>query len=294
MGVLNIKKLLVKILTALLSLASLSCISLAAAPATVNESELPNINSNSIQQDVEELRDIHNHAIKAGLCTLRGNMLEVNVDIAVLEISEEAAKKYSAFISSLNDIADLGVLTFNSDFSVSTLPAEEVTRIIYERDQAQQNTNMQSDNTFDEQNTIGNLGQLRRTPPILNAYSIAKSNWTQLINYYTAIAVTEPISAWTNAVAWWVAKVRPNGAWDYKTVSDYSPYNKLWCAVLKNTTSVKTTEWFGNYNYGFTGKVLFSQSELLNASKMVSYGYSGVPDSAEDQAAIKQGYNEAP
>jgi hypothetical protein len=285
------KKLLTKLLTLLLALVALSNISLA-APAEVTQ--IKSTDYDDIQQYIDELRDIHKHAIEAGLCTLNGNSLAVNIDIHVLDISEESAQNYASFISNLNDIAELGVITINNDFSISTLPSEEATKIIYERDQAQMNTSSQSSNAFDIQKVVESPSQLKQTRPTLNAYSIAKSNWSQLMNYYTAVAVTSPTSAWTSTVAWWVAKVKPGGAWDYKSLSGYSPYNKTWNAVQKNTTSTKTSEWFGNYNYGFTGKALFSLNTLLSASKMVSYGYSHAPDSDEDIAAVTQGYNEAP
>ena len=87
--------------------------------------------------------------------------------------------------------------------------------------------------------------------------------------------------------------MKKNGAWDYKVSSDYGPYNKKWSMVLKNSIAVHTAEWFGNYNYGFIGKVLFSLSELKGGSQLVSLVWSHKLDDAEDTSAITVGYGES-
>lgn len=83
------------------------------------------------------------------------------------------------------------------------------------------------------------------------------------------------------------------GDWDYKVVPGYSPYYKEWTAVQRYTTSTKTSEWFGNYNYGFTGSYLFSLSTLLAGGDGVSLIFHHTMDDLQDKTDVTQGYNES-
>ncbi|MFB5759570.1 polymorphic toxin type 44 domain-containing protein [Paenibacillus medicaginis] len=105
---------------------------------------------------------------------------------------------------------------------------------------------------------------------------------------------SDPAAAYSGTAGYWVGKVRPKGAWDYKTVPGYTPYNKLWTARVKNGTEFRTSEWFGNYNYGFTGKELFSLSMLFAGGDGAGILFGNGPDNEEDKASIRQGYNESP
>jgi hypothetical protein len=83
--------------------------------------------------------------------------------------------------------------------------------------------------------------------------------------------------------------VRENGAWDYKVHWTEPTY----CFRVNGIDgNHKTSEWFGNYNYGFTGKFLFSL-DILHAG---SYAVSGFDpnDVTTDWPAIDLGYSHAP
>lgn len=93
------------------------------------------------------------------------------------------------------------------------------------------------------------------------------------------------------ATGYWIAKVEPNGDWDYKTQHGYSPYNKTFCCgYSRNFHMHQTSEWIGNYNYGYTGKLLFSLSVLKLGSNAVS-GFD--PKDVEDYPANEEGYYDA-
>lgn len=131
---------------------------------------------------------------------------------------------------------------------------------------------------------------------ILRAYDISVNNKNELKRYTKAMSSSNPnvyASGMAAAISYWVGKVKPGGDWDYKVQNGYKPYNRKWTMYLKNSTPVKTTEWFGNYNYGFTGKLFFSKSVLLSASEVVSIQTSHTHDNAEDKAAISCGYGES-
>jgi len=53
-------------------------------------------------------------------------------------------------------------------------------------------------------------------------------------------------------------------------------------------------EFMGNYNYGYTGKILFSLTVLKTASWVLAYGYGDGANEHEDQVVITMGYNAAP
>ncbi|WP_208643810.1 hypothetical protein [Paenibacillus barcinonensis] len=68
----------------------------------------------------------------------------------------------------------------------------------------------------------------------------------------------------------------------------------MWTARVKNGTQFSTSEWFGNYNYRFTGKELFSLSILFAGGDGAGIVFGSGPDDENDKAAIRQGYNESP
>lgn len=98
--------------------------------------------------------------------------------------------------------------------------------------------------------------------------------------------------AYSTTVGWWISKVQEGGAWDYKRVSGYKPWNKKWNAKQRWTTSVKTSEWFGNYNYGYTGHYLFTLNILLAGGDGVSLAFHHTFDDSQDKKDITQGYKE--
>lgn len=253
-----------------------------------------------IENKVLQNQAIHATVIDAGFCSLSSTgTFCIDADAASLNFSESQFSSYLESIEKLNDIIELGVVTVSDDFSVHSKSSDEITDIIFERDQMQCLQHTLSDNCFDQTSvtsvfSVNSQISLTSSLPTLYAYSLAYNNWLTLLDYYTTLSTYSPTSAWTNAVAWWVAKVKPGGLWDYKVVSGYSPYNKEWNAVQRYTTSVKTSEWFGNYNYAFTGKILFSLSVLKTGSGAASLASSSRLDTEEDIAAITQGYNEAP
>ena len=230
---------------------------------------------------VKDSRKVHEYVKENGLYTMdsEGHLLVSDI----LDIFPEDADDYLSAVDSWNEIVDLGIGSFNEDLSLDFVSADEIVDKVYEADQ-------QCDN---------NSGKYRRTNkaapnrPTLRAYDISKSNKEFLRNNIKKVAVVNPSGALTSTIALWVAKVRSGGEWDYKSVAGYKPYNKEWNAILKNNSIVKkTTELFGNYNYGFTGMLFFNESILLAGGDAVSWVHNGSVDSPEDKRAISQGCKE--
>jgi len=190
----------------------------------------------------------------------------------------------------MNDIVDLNIASYNTDYTLNMLDSDEIEEIIYNEEYS-----VSEDNTFADDNEDVVLAITDAGYPKLMAYSIASHNKQTLKNFMDTLLVSNkihPEQAVFSTISFWVAKVKTNGAWDYKNVPGYAPYNKKWTAVQKNYTSARTSEWFGNYNYGFTGSLLFPCDTLLLGGDAVSWAHNGEKDSSEDKLAIRQGFNE--
>lgn len=93
------------------------------------------------------------------------------------------------------------------------------------------------------------------------------------------------------ALAFWLDMVRPNGQWDYKVQSGF--VNKSFVCIYGAHSSksvTHTSEWIGNYNYGYTGRFLFSL-DILHAGSAAVGG--GVEKDKHDWPAIDEGFNDS-
>lgn len=154
-------------------------------------------------------------------------------------------------------------------------------------------------NSFSENPSISPLATPHCSLKAVNFGSMVRANRTLLTNYYNnlmALKASNPrITPGYSTIQLWISKVQPNGPWDYKVVSGYAPYNKVLCLtyginnVKKNYH--RTSEFMGNYNYGFTGRQLFPLSILKVGSNAVA-GNPFVKD-VDDYPAIEEGYNDA-
>lgn len=288
------KKIKVAILTIMvgLSFASPICVKGAEMNEFENIEEVKS--SEGLDNNVSELQNIHKLALQEGKCVVKNGHYEIVEDI---NISGNYMKEYEECINNINQIIDLGVAYIDDNNMVKTKSQEETAEIIYNRDKSIRDGEIVSDNDFDaiidfeqEENiSIGRAAAL----PTLHAYSIALNNKATLQNYWNTMASVAPESAYASAVGWWIGKVQSGGAWDYKSVSGYAPYNRRWNATQKNITVVRTSEWFGNYNYGFTGKLLFTENILLLGGDGVSLVFNHQIDDQADKDAIRTGYGES-
>gem|GEM_PF-2313743 len=135
----------------------------------------------------------------------------------------------------------------------------------------------------------------------VNLASICATNYSTIYNYFLYCVELQTrygdaIDPFAMTVAEWVAYVRPNAPWDYKATSTYGN-NKTLCLTYSGATNSHQAmggEFMGNYNYGYTGKILFSLTVLKTASWVLAYGYGDGANEHEDQVVITMGYNAAP
>lgn len=144
--------------------------------------------------------------------------------------------------------------------------------------------------------TNDNIIPLTSDYPDLYAYTVAQQNKQEILDIYNNLLNSpDPdtrAGAYSFTVGYWVGCVAPGGPWDYK-VGDLGPYDRMWTMHLKyNSLIYANAEWFGNFNYGLTGSVLFSESVLLEGSMAASIATMRAGDDATDISAIKRGYSE--
>lgn len=129
----------------------------------------------------------------------------------------------------------------------------------------------------------------------LSLLMMCQSNYEELRTFYNtliAMSVVDPtIQAWSSAAAYWVAKVAPNGDWDYKVQPGFSPWHRRFCCYFNGAYNHVNSEYIGNFNYGYTGSLLFSLNVLHYGSSAVS-GFD--PADTADWPAIDAGYANAP
>ncbi len=123
-------------------------------------------------------------------------------------------------------------------------------------------------------------------------YAIISDYWDEMIQLSIKNPNLYPKAA---TIGFWVGKIQEGGEWDYKVKPGYSPYNKTFCCTYGKNYSKqwvhRTSEFIGNYNYGYTGQLLFSLSVLKKGSDAAA-GNFFEPDTS-DYPAITEGYNDA-
>lgn len=120
---------------------------------------------------------------------------------------------------------------------------------------------------------------------------MVSTNYMEIKTIYQSTMAYAPESAWASTVGIWVNRVRDGGIWDYKTSEDYGgDYRTEYdCTYGLNNSKrgIRTTEFMGNYNYGYTGRILFSLANLKSASEFVA----GAPEKdVDDQPIIEEGF----
>ncbi|MGG6313780.1 polymorphic toxin type 44 domain-containing protein [Paenibacillus macerans] len=187
------------------------------------------------------------------------------------------------WMDDVNFAISVGGVSFDSNFDIKVASQNEITNIVFSNDLIKKRIDEGLVHPYSDPGA----------PPTLQAYHIASNNYDYMERYLNAIAggiLGDPNKAVTAPIEMWVGKVKPNGEWDYKAVNGYKPYNKEWTAYTRNSIEIKTSEWFGNYNYGFTGSFIFSLSTLYTGGDLVSQIKNGAPDDFSDKQAIAQGY----
>jgi hypothetical protein len=132
----------------------------------------------------------------------------------------------------------------------------------------------------------------------LDLRGMVRSNRSQLENYYWDVYYSSAASgnpsqtALVSSAFWFKGKVQARGPWDYKTQPGWGGSSKQWYAETHTGFRYVTTEYIGNYNYGYTGQFLFPLQILWYGGQYAN-GNIWVPEDKNDRAAIQDGFNDA-
>lgn len=130
----------------------------------------------------------------------------------------------------------------------------------------------------------------------LDIIGLCKKNYNEINTFYLSMVAAAIVSAGVihpieATIAYWVNKVKSGGDWDYKQVPGYAPYSKTFCTFYDGVNYHRTSEYIGNFNYGYTGKFLFPLPILYAGSFAVA---KFDPKDTDDWPAISDGFNHAP
>lgn len=121
--------------------------------------------------------------------------------------------------------------------------------------------------------------------------SMCSQNYETIRDFYykmlELVIINPNLDAGLATVGFWISKVEPNGDWDYKVKNGFAPWNTVFCCYYDGGFHHITSEYIGNFNYGYTGKFLFDISTLRMGSYMIS-GFNS--KDKEDWPAIDAGY----
>lgn len=292
------------------------------APSTVHALESLSDTSakSTIVAELNELRPIWGQADKYevdyeilstwkvyntyGLISVKKNgMLSLNTEKAYHITSSVAAEKMSDTIAIWNKAILLGFLAFDQKTmqfytpEITDATIEKATKLLDEIDGSDLTNLTTKSHDNGEVAIVKAASSHGCSYTYKNVGSLCSNNYNDIKNFYKSMqqaAVLSPdarIDPWLSTASYWVGKVREGGSWDYKKIP---AYKSTFCCTYKSSAGYKhkNGEWLGNYNYGYTGKQLFSLNALHTGSFVVSK--FDPKDKTTDWPAIDQGYKDAP
>ncbi|MEK4510840.1 hypothetical protein EJP82_06445 [Paenibacillus anaericanus] len=248
-------------------------------------------------KEYNDFHRIHSVIVENGWGYLNEkNLLQITATADDLTITKEEYSKYLADIQSINNVVEEGGAIFDQNFNFYVRSLEEYKE--FKDNTTSDNLDnlliLRSDNTIVPFSDPG-------APPFKNMYSIAGINKTTVHNYFADMLNTLILSgmpnagaiAYSNTVGFFVDKVKPGGAWDYKIVSGWGPWYNQLDLNFHSSREIQIAAYAGNYNYGFVGRELFTLSELLAAGDGISLITQQKLDGEDDKIPIRRGYSES-
>lgn len=230
--------------------------------------------------------------------------ISVRITAEEIDIPQELFDKFLEDMEFLNDNVDKGLMIINKK-------SYKVESTII--DVKMKNDLLLEDNKFDENVDVDMIEFNEMNKHDIDNYEYVtefdlvrevSSNYSKLVYYYSVqveMKYNYPdlnIDPYLQTVLFWIYQVKPRGDWDYKTKQGFSPYNKRFiCTQFSGNKVIRTSEFIGNYNYGYTGHFLFSLKVLKIGSFTVAIlGDESTFDLANeygDQQVIHFAYTDA-
>lgn len=221
--------------------------------------------------------ELWNALSESGNFSITGGELVFDETIA---LDEDQSSMLSIIIELINNEIKLGYLIANDSDNGILLRRSELTADV-EVSLTSQNESMTSTQALTEKSGSHSCSyeQVYFNDMCRTNYNYIKN----ILNQYTSWN-----SGYIAAISAWIAKVNNNGDWDYKTSSYYGPWDHVFCNISDGQYDHVTSEYMGNYNYGYTGSCLFSLQTLELASFIVS-GFDN-SDIAGDWSTIESAF----
>ncbi|WNF22491.1 polymorphic toxin type 44 domain-containing protein [Mesobacillus jeotgali] len=268
---------------------------------------------------IETTNDLHELVVQNGMASLNesGQIVLDLEGIKTLNADEELVNAYIKEMEQLNWSVAEGFMEFDANFEVVAVTPEEVTEIVYQESLDNPEDRIIYESELSE-NDVLLTSPLKSTggittyaiadqPPYKNVKSLVLANRAELEKVYNTNKTLQKYggaNAFSATVGWWVGRVKPGGSWDYKVVSGYAPWYKEWRGLFFDGYRYVTSAYIGNYNYGYTGELLFTKSTLLAAGDGVSIittfmsniqkgQFKASLDGEDDKAPVRKGYDDA-
>ncbi|MBX4159948.1 MULTISPECIES: polymorphic toxin type 44 domain-containing protein [Priestia] len=234
-------------------------------------------------ENVQIKENVYQEAASSHLLTVTENGQVEAKDESLVEKLADNDSEYKDFtdtVDSINYLVEKDVAKVNNDFNIEMLSPEEITEVAHNSYASAETSQKFSTFAVDTGLTSLNLKRL------------VESNRKELEKFNASVLKTSPGSAYNATVGYFVGKVQEGGPWDYKVRSGYKPWYKEFNASTYNGKKVINSEYIGNYNYAYTGELLFSKKTLLIGGGAVGVGV-GQPEDSKDKDVITKGYNDA-
>lgn len=281
--------------TSLVGVTMLGCFpSTAFADSTFN-SAVVTTDLATLFSDKELMQEMEQYAIEKNnvdfeLCTKYKNIFDAayaNQDITIntdgtIKINESLRNKltndefnvFSKDMDIMNNSIELGIVYF--DQNTNSFITKDTTVILNNFDSIVSKINLSSNTT------------VTRAVDNLNLGSMVHKNYLEIENYFLAQIKYNPDGAHIATGTYWGGKLV--GVWNYKDPAILGPYNHEYnCTYGLNSSKhvIHTAEFIGNYNYGYTGSLLYN----LPILKAGSFAFAKFdPSDFSDHPAIEEGY----
>lgn len=185
-------------------------------------------------------------------------------------------EEYLSRIDIINKLIDIGIYSYSNDTGLKSNALDCIKNP--SKMKTSNGETKQSPGLVHNDNTVLSLSKY----PDLYLGGLVSENFSELKDVYKSSLF------YKDAVAYWIDKVKSRGDWDYKSLDGFKG-QKFMCTYGQNDrfTDLRTSEWIGNYNYGYTGHLLFSIDILIAGSTAVG---GGPAKDSHDWPAIKGGY----
>ncbi|WP_134027343.1 polymorphic toxin type 44 domain-containing protein [Lysinibacillus xylanilyticus] len=254
--------------------------------------------STSDETNITSVQELHDIIVTNDLASLNEDgKLFIDEKAIELNVEENIYNEYIDDIEKLNKGIEEGVMYFDSNLQIKMYSPEVIEEMVYEE---------ALNNPGEKYLPISPMA-VPDGPPAKNVKALVVKNRAEAEDIYSMMKTNEKYgggNAFSGTVGWWVGKVKPGGAWDYKVVDGYSPWNKEWKGTFFTAgTSYINSAYIGNYNYGYTGEMLFTKQVLLAAGDGVSIittfmdniqkgKFKASLDGEDDKIPVRKGFDD--